>query len=188
RWGVEAAGQRIGAAKAAFYPNINLMAFIGFQGLGFARFLDGTSAIRGFGPAVSLPIFDGGRLRGNLGVHTAAYDIAVESYNETLLRALQGVSNALTVAQSQRHQQHLIEGGVATARKARMLAGKGYAAGITDYLVVLNSEVTLLLEEEQAALINARRLESYAGLMLALGGGLPPAVQPGTTVSAEVSP
>lgn len=188
RWGVEAAGQRIGAAKAAFYPNINLMAFIGFQGLGFARFLDATSAIRGFGPAVSLPIFDGGRLRGNLGVQTAAYDIAVESYNETLLRALQGVSNALTVAQSQRHQQHLIEGGVATARKARMLAGKGYAAGITDYLVVLNSEVTLLLEEEQAALINARRLESYAGLMLALGGGLPPAAQPDATVSAEVSP
>lgn len=188
RWGVEAAAHRIDVAKAAFYPNINLMAFIGFQGLGFARFLDSDSSIRGIGPAISLPIFDGGRLRGNLGAHTAAYDIAVESYNDTVLRALQGVSNALTVAQSQRHQQHLIEGGVATARKARTLAGKGYAAGITDFLVVLNSEVTLLLEEEQAALINARRLESYAGLMLALGGGLPSAPLPGASASAEVSP
>ncbi|MDE2598158.1 MAG: efflux transporter outer membrane subunit [Rhodocyclaceae bacterium] len=188
RWGVAAAGQRIGAAKAAFYPNINLMAFIGFQGLGFARFLSADSAVRGMGPAVSLPIFDGGRLRGNLGAQTAAYDIAVESYNETMLGALQSVSNALTVAQSQQHQQHLIESGVATARKARMLAGKGHAAGLTDYLVVLNSEVTLLREEEQAALIHARRLESYAGLMLALGGGLPSVPQPDIAVPGGVSP
>jgi NodT family efflux transporter outer membrane factor (OMF) lipoprotein len=186
RWGVEASARQIDVAKASFYPNINLMAFMGFQALGFAQFFSNESSIRGFGPAISLPIFDGGRLRGNLGARTAAYDIAVESYNDTVLRALQGVANALTVAQSQQHQQHLIEGGVATARRARVLAGKGYAAGITDFLVVLNSEVTLLLEEEQAALINARRLESYAGLMLALGGGLPPALP--ENMSTKVTP
>jgi NodT family efflux transporter outer membrane factor (OMF) lipoprotein len=189
RWGVEAAARQIDVAKAAFYPNINLMAFMGFQALGFAQFISNESSIRGIGPAISLPIFDGGRLRSNLGAQTAGYDIAVESYNATLLNALQSVANALTVAESQQHQKRLIESGVATARKARMLAGKGYAAGLTDYLVVLNSEVTLLLEEEQSALINARRLESYAGLMLALGGGLPPAAsQPQNTTSTQVSP
>jgi outer membrane protein TolC len=103
-----------------------------------------------------------------------------------VLHAFEGVANALTVAQSQQQQQHLIEGGVVTARKARMLASKGYVAGLTDYLVVLNSEVTLLLAEEQAALISARRFESYAGLMLALGGGLPPDTSPQD--SSKVSP
>lgn len=174
RWGVEAAGKQIEAAKAAFYPDINLMAFIGFQGIGFANFLKGDSSIRGIGPAISLPIFDGGRLRSNLGAHTAAYDIAVESYNGTLIHALESVANTLAVAQSLQQQKNLNDGALVTASKARTLASKGFAAGMTDFLVLLNSEVALLTQEQQRAQITARMLESHAALMLALGGGYQP--------------
>ncbi len=178
RWGVEATGKQIEAAKAAFYPDINLMAFIGFQGIGFSNFLKGDSAIRGIGPAISLPIFDGGRLRSNLGVRTAAYDIAVESYNGTLIHALESVANTLAVAQSLQQQKALNDGALVTASKARTLASKGFAAGMTDFLVLLNSEVALLTQQQQRAQITARMLESHAALMLALGGGYQPEYQP----------
>ena len=174
RWGVEAAAKQIEAAKASFYPNINLMAFIGFQAIGFSKFLSGESAMRGIGPAISLPIFDGGRLRSNLGAHTAAYDMAVESYNGTLIHALESVANTLVVAQSLQQQKHLNDGALATAGKARALASKGFAAGMSDFLLLLNSEVALLAQQQQQAQITARMLESHAALMLALGGGYVP--------------
>src|SRR5205823_1609771 len=63
---VEAAQQDIASAKAEFYPNVNLIAFVGLQSLGGAGFLSAASRMMGFGPAASLPIFDAGRLRANL--------------------------------------------------------------------------------------------------------------------------
>jgi NodT family efflux transporter outer membrane factor (OMF) lipoprotein len=171
RWAVEASAKGIASAKADFYPNINLMAFIGFQSIGFAKFFSSESAIRGVGPAISLPIFDGGRLRSNLGAHTAAYDVAVESYNSTVIHALESVSNALVVAQSLQKQKQLNDSAMATASRARMLAGKSFKAGLTDFLVLLNSEVALLTQQQEQVQITARMLESHAGLMLALGGG-----------------
>ena len=63
RWRIEAAQQDIAYAKAQFYPNVNLAAFVGFQSLGSAGFLSAASRTLGIGPAVTLPIFEGGRLR-----------------------------------------------------------------------------------------------------------------------------
>lgn len=174
RWGVEAAGKDIESAKAAFYPDINLMAFVGFQSIGFAKFFGNESAIRGVGPAISLPIFNGGRLRSNLGARTAAYDVAVETYNDTVIHALESVSNALLVAQSLQQQKKLNDGALATAIRARTLARKSFNAGLTDFLVQLNSEVTLLAQQQEQVQITARMLESHADLMLALGGGYVP--------------
>lgn len=174
RWGVEASAREIDAAKAAFYPNINLMAFIGFQAIGFSRFINNESSIRGIGPAISLPIFDGGRLRSNLGARTAVYDAAVENYNGTVIHALESVSNALVTAQSLQQQKKLNDEALATAVRARTLASKGFSAGLADYLVLINSEITLLAQQQLQAQIVARQLESHAALMLALGGGYVP--------------
>src|SRR5437763_534887 len=66
RWRIEAARKDIASAKAEFYPNVNLMAFVGFQTLGGGTLLSAASRMLGAGPAVTLPIFDAGRLRGNL--------------------------------------------------------------------------------------------------------------------------
>ena len=72
RWRVESAQKDISSAKAEFYPNVNLLAFVGLQGLGGAGFLTAASRMMGAGPAVTLPIFDAGRLRGNLAAKNAA--------------------------------------------------------------------------------------------------------------------
>jgi NodT family efflux transporter outer membrane factor (OMF) lipoprotein len=172
RWRVEAAGHGIDAAKAAFYPNINIVAFAGLQAFGFSKFLTASSSVRGVTPALSLPIFDGGRLRGQLGEQTAMYDAAVEQYNATLIQALLEVGNTVTQMESVEAQRHLTERALATARKAHILADRSFRAGITDSLTVLSARLTLLSEEEQATKVEMERLENYANLMAALGGGL----------------
>jgi NodT family efflux transporter outer membrane factor (OMF) lipoprotein len=95
RWRIEAASARIGVAQAAFYPNINLSAFAGLQSLGFSHLLDGHSAMAGVTPAISLPLFEGGRLRSQLQEQGALYDGAVEQYNASIVQALAEVANAL---------------------------------------------------------------------------------------------
>jgi NodT family efflux transporter outer membrane factor (OMF) lipoprotein len=180
RWQVEASRSNIESAKAAFYPDINLMAFIGYQSIGFDTLFSSTSQVQGFGPAISLPIFEGGRLRSNLGVQSAAYDVAVENYNSTVIHALQSVSNALVIAQSEQQQKKLNDVALATASRARELASRSFAAGMTDFLVLLNSEVALLVQKQEQVQIAARLLESHAGLMVALGGGYLPE-QPATS-------
>ncbi len=171
RWRVEAAQQGIAGAKAEFYPNINLLAFIGFQALGFGQFFSSAASIAGVGPAVSLPIFDGGRRRGNLSARTAVYDIAVESYNASLVQALEDVSDQLVVLQSNVKQRQEAEQALATARKAHALATASYRAGLNNYQHVLDTHASVLRQQENVAQLQAVRLDAYAGLMRALGGG-----------------
>jgi NodT family efflux transporter outer membrane factor (OMF) lipoprotein len=172
RWRVEAAAKRIGVARADFYPNINLMAFAGIQALGFSHLLDIHSATRGIAPAISLPIFEGGRLRSQLGSQNALYDIAVEQYNATLVQALAEVANAVTQARSVEQQQQLAERALASATRAHALADRAFRAGMTDSLSVLQARLTLLAEQQQMVQVQSRRLDSYAALMAALGGGI----------------
>lgn len=171
RWRVEAAQQHIASAKAAFYPNINLIAFIGFQALGFSQLISSAANIAGVGPALSLPIYDGGRRRGNLSAKTASYDIAVDSYNEILVRALQDVSDQLVILQSNARQRKEADTALATASKAHELAKASYQAGLSNYLHVLHTHGIVLNQQEAIVQLQAARLDAYAGLMRALGGG-----------------
>ncbi|MCL6483788.1 MAG: TolC family protein, partial [Janthinobacterium lividum] len=172
RWRVEAAAQRIDAAKAEFYPNVNLVAFAGFQAFGFSHFLDTNSEIRGASPALSLPIFAGARLRAQLGSQTAIYDAAVEQYNASVINAMSEVANAVTEAQSLEKQQQLTLQALSTAQRARNMAEKTYKAGMSDAINMLNAQVALLAEEQQRARNGARELDLYVSLMNALGGGI----------------
>ena len=172
RWRVEAAAQRIDAAKAEFYPNVNLVAFAGFQAFGFSHFLDANSDIRGVSPALSLPIFAGARLRAQLGSQTAIYDGAVEQYNATVINAMSDVANAVAKAQSLAKQHQLTVQALATAQRARDLAEKAYKAGMSDAINMLNTQVALLAEQQQQAQNGASELDLYVSLMNALGGGI----------------
>jgi NodT family efflux transporter outer membrane factor (OMF) lipoprotein len=184
RWRVEASAKRIKVAKADFYPNINILAFAGFQSFGFAKFLDTNSQINGIAPAISLPIFAGARLRGQLGSQTAQYDAAVEQYNATVLQALNDVADNVVKAQSLVRQDVLTAQSLQLAQRAHSLAEQAYRAGMTDSLNAISAQVSLLNEEQQTAQIDARRLDNYATLMAALGGGAnanitPPRPPPG---------
>ncbi len=173
RWRVEATGKGIDVAKARFYPNINLTAFAGWQSLGFAQFISPKSLIAGFGPAISLPVFEGGRLRSQLGAATADYNIAVESYNDTLIRALEQVADQVVTLRSLEKQRLQVNEATTLANRAYDIAFKSFRGGLTDYLNVLNAQHQTLLEAQRKALVAAHLLDAHAALMQALGGGVP---------------
>jgi NodT family efflux transporter outer membrane factor (OMF) lipoprotein len=172
RWRVEAASARISVAKKDFYPNINLAAFVGQQSLGFGHFLESGSQTRGITPAISLPVFEGGRLRSQLGSQTAVYDGAVEQYNATVIQAMSDVANAVIKIDSVRQQDQLAQRALDSARRQQQLAEKAYQAGLTDTLNVINAQLTLLNEQQQMAQVASKQLDNYALLMSALGGGI----------------
>jgi NodT family efflux transporter outer membrane factor (OMF) lipoprotein len=172
RWRVEAATSRIEVAKKDFYPNVNLAAFVGMQSLGFSHFLDASSHTRGITPAISLPLFEGGRLRSQLGNQTAMYDGAVEQYNATVVQAMSDVANAVVTMESVKRQDVLAQAALKSARRQQQLAERAYQSGLTDTLNVINAQLALLNEQQQMAQVASKQLENFALLMSALGGGI----------------
>lgn len=172
RWRVESLTKNIAVAKASFYPDINISAFIGFESIGLSRFLTTDSSVRGFAPAISLPIFDGGRLRANLGAQTAALDAAIETYNNTLLQSLQSVADQIVKLKSIELQRNQSEQAMALAKKSASFAQRAFKAGLTSYLNVIQTQMALLQEQQRVAQTRAAYLDAWAQLMQALGGGL----------------
>jgi NodT family efflux transporter outer membrane factor (OMF) lipoprotein len=168
---VEAAQKDIASAKAEFYPNVNLIAFAGLQALGGAGFLSAASRMMGFGPAVSLPIFDAGRLRANLAGKDADYDVAVEQYNQTLADAMRDVVDQLASFRSVDEQRAQEQLALAAAQEAYDLAILRYRDGIGNYLQVLSAETPLLVQQSLDADLRSRRLALSIDLVRALGGG-----------------
>lgn len=174
RWRVEAASHDIAVAKAQFYPNVSLTAFAGFQSLGLSQFISSGAQVAGIGPAISLPIFDSGRLRGNLGARHADYDAAVSQYNQTLSDALRDVVDQLTSIQSLQAQWQDQSEAVATAQAADALARQRYAKGIGTYLQVLATQAQLQAQQKAMLSLQSRALQLDASLARALGGGVLP--------------
>lgn len=178
RWRVEAAAHDIDAARARFYPNISLNTFVGLQSLGFDKFLSAGSRVAGIGPAISLPIFDGGRLRGNLAAHQAGYDAAVERYNATVIAAVHDVVDQLVALRWLADQSREQDRALVLSRRAYALADTRYRSGIANYLQVLAAETSVLTQRRLAIATAARRRELQLNLIRALGGGYSPAPQP----------
>jgi NodT family efflux transporter outer membrane factor (OMF) lipoprotein len=174
RWRVEASGHEIDVAKAQFYPDVNLTAFIGMQSLAFDTFNDHSSRILGIAPAISLPIFEGGRLRGNLDAQDAAYDMAVENYNQTVVDALRDIADQLSSLRWLKERMAQQTEAVATAQAASDLVNKRYSAGLATYLQVLATQNATLAEKRQLVDLQSRGLALQANLSRALGGGYRP--------------
>jgi NodT family efflux transporter outer membrane factor (OMF) lipoprotein len=174
RWTVAAQARGIDVAKASFYPDINLLASIGgYAAMGpLFQFLKSPSHSWSVGPALSLPIFDGGRLRSELGAASAGYDEAVERYNQSIVGALKDISDQVIRIRSLATQADDADRSVAAARKNYELSREGYRRGLTDYLNVLVAQNQLLRAQEGVAKIQAERLGAHASLVTALGGGL----------------
>ena len=174
RWSVAAQARGIDVAKAQFYPNINLMASLTQMSAGGAllTFLTGNGSGWTAGPAVTLPIFEGGRLRSQLGAASAQYDQAVDHYNATLVAALRDVADQVVRIKSLDRQLDASGRSVAAARKSYRLADEGYKRGLTDYLNVLVAQTQLLRAQDAEARVRAERLALYATFSAALGGGI----------------
>lgn len=171
RWRIEAAGKGIDVAHAQFYPNVNLSAFAGLQALNFADLFQANAATYGVAPAITLPIFDGGRLRANLAGRTAAYDVAVDQYNENVIGAMREVADQIAAVGSTARQRTQAEAALAASQKAYDEAQLGFRAGLTDFLTVLSTQTALLNQQQELAQIVASGLDARALLMQALGGG-----------------
>ncbi len=171
RWRIEAAASDMKSAKAQFYPNVNLTAFVGLSSIGLDQLIKSGSEQYGAGPALRLPIFDSGRLRANLRGKTADLDAAIESYNGAVLDALRDAADQIGSLRSIARQQAEQERAQAAAESAYDLAIQRYRAGLGGYLTVLNAEATVLAQRRQATELKARALDTQIALIRALGGG-----------------
>jgi NodT family efflux transporter outer membrane factor (OMF) lipoprotein len=179
RWRVESLRKDIDVAKAQFYPTINLNGLIGLQSLGFSKFLQAGSGIASAGAGLSLPIFDGGRLRSNLALHDADYDLAVEAYNETLVDALRDVVSQLVSIQWLTERNTLQAEALATAQQAYDLSVQRYRAGVGNYLQVLAAQIQVLAQQRAQIDLDTRAFDLDMQLARALGGGYQNISNPG---------
>lgn len=167
----EAQARRVEQKKAEFYPNVNLSAMIGLQSLGLNQLHDGGSKFGSAGPAISLPIFTGGRLRGELRSASAAYDEAVATYDRTVAQALQDVASAGLSQKALGEQLQKSQAAVEAAGKAHRVARNRYEGGLANYLEVLSAEDLLLGNQRALAVLQSRAFALDVALKRALGGG-----------------
>lgn len=174
RWRVEGLAKDIDVAKAQFYPDINLLGFVGLDAIGLSNLFKAGSGTVGIGAALRLPIFDGGRLRANLAARNADLDAAVEQYNGTLVDALRDVADQVTSWRAVEAQQAAQRQARSEIEEAHRLALLRYREGLANYLTVLNTETQVLAQRRLETDLRARQLDVSVNLARALGGGYEP--------------
>ena len=175
RWRVEAAQHEVKSAKAQFYPNVNLVAYAGYSSIGLDKLLQNNSQQWGVGPAITLPLFDAGRLRAQLRGKTAELDAAIESYNAQLFSAVHEVSDSLTSTQAVQRQQVQQRAALNSAERALQIAQQRFDAGLVPQLAVLQAELPVLAQQRQAIDLNMRALDTQVQLLHAVGAPAPAA-------------
>lgn len=172
-WRVEAAAQLIKVAKANFYPDVNLVGFAGLRSLNLKDLFlsNGASVAYGMGPTITLPIFEGGRLEAELKNQQAAYDAAAESYNETLLVAVQQVADSLAEWRQTLEHDAAQERALEAANAEATLAEKRYQAGLSNRDGIIDAEAALIQQRLTASELRTAHLLAAVGLIEALGGG-----------------
>ncbi|MEJ0052043.1 MAG: efflux transporter outer membrane subunit [Methylovirgula sp.] len=168
---LHAATADIGVAIGDFYPRITLEGSLDIQSLEFSHLGLWNSRQYGLGPVISLPIFEGGRLTGNLELKEAQQKRAALDYRRTVLKAWHEVDDALTAYNAAQNERNLLATAVAQDKIALAAAQLQYSQGATDFLNVLTVQNRLLDAQnaEIAAAIGADA--ALISLYKALGGG-----------------
>ena len=160
----------LAAAKAAFYPDINLLAFAGTSAIGFDNLFHGSARAYGVGPALHLPVFDAGKLRALYRGSAADVDLAVSTYNQTVLEAVQQtadqISNIVELDSGLQQQQKSLD----AAEEAFRLATERYQAGLITYLSVLTTETEVLSARRQRVELLSARDIARVTLLIDVGG------------------
>ena len=171
RWQAEASQSRIEQRKAAFYPNVNVIAFIGAQSLGINKLVESGSYMSNAGPAIYLPLFLGGKLRADLKVARADYDENVANYEKTLIQALNEVADVAAGLKQLQKQVRLADQSVAAQGRGLTVAANRYKGGLANYLDVLVAEDELLTSWRVQTDVRTRAFILDVALTKALGGG-----------------
>ena len=168
---LHAATASIGVAEGDFYPRIMLSGNVGFQALQLSDFGSWGSRQFGIGPQLSVPIFEGGRLRGMLHLREAQEQEAALAYQQTVLRAWQEIDDSMSLYNASQLQQRKLEEAVEHNRVALEAAKRQYVEGVVDFVNVLTVQRTLLATEEQWVQSSTTQAQALVGLYRSLGGG-----------------
>ncbi len=182
---LHAATANIGAATADFYPKVTLSGSFSIQALQFQNLSNWDARQYGIGPSVSLPIFEGGRLRATLALRQGQQQEAAANYQRTVLAAFRDVDDALTAYAAEQRRRDRLAASVKASKQALDLANSLYQQGLADYLQVLTAQRSLLSEQQQLADSTATICTDLVALYKALGGGWEP---DGETASVGTEP
>ena len=162
----------IGAARAAFFPNISLTSALGYASSALNTLVGNDGLTWSYGPSLAAPIFNRGRLRGNAAVARAQGRIAVADYERTIQVAFQEVSNALAGRRHLADQVAAQERGTQAQRQIAALARTRYLEGVVSYIEVLDAERNLFAAEQTLLRLRRAEVENLVALYVALGGGV----------------
>lgn len=185
RWRVEASQHGIDASRAAFYPTINLSAIVGVASGHLDDLFGNNALLLNGGPALHLPLFEGGRLAQQLRASNADYDLAVAQYNQTLLQALAEVADALQAGRALEARIESTQQAHDAALRARAHLAKRLQAGLGTRLDVLKAGQAILQLERQLHALQAARRMARIDLDHALGGGIAPPATNTPAASAQ---
>lgn len=174
------------ASKAAFYPDVSLRAIAGIGAFGMSNLVQWNARGYGGGPLISLPLFDGGRLKAQYRGSEAQLDSAIAGYNDTVLHAVEQTADQITrldaLAREEVDQRQTLEATEAAYR----LAEERYRAGLASYLSVLNAETQVLAARQSMVDILASQAVARVTLLLAVGGSFD-ARSAGTVADAKAA-
>jgi outer membrane protein TolC len=171
---IEAADADRRATRAAFYPDVSLRALAGIASFGLNDLFEAGARGYGVGPAVSLPLFDAGKLRAQYQGREAAIDGAVAVYNDTVLRAVQQSADELTRIEALIRERSDQQATLIAAEDGYRIAEERYRAGLAGYLSVLSAETQVLSARRQKVQITSDLALARVNLLLELGGSFEP--------------
>lgn len=170
-----AANARIGVAKAAFFPVLNLTAAGGFESAELGDLFKWSARTWTLGPllgtVLSMPLIDGGRNRANLERSYGALEESVGNYRQQVLVAFAEVEDSLSNVRTLDEQSLATRDAIMSATRAVSIAQSRYRAGATGYLDVIDAQRSLLAVQRLDTQIKGARAQSTVALIRALGGG-----------------
>ncbi|MBK8960794.1 MAG: efflux transporter outer membrane subunit [Proteobacteria bacterium] len=170
-----ASNARIGVARAAFYPILNLSADAGFAADTPGDLFKWASRTWALGPLagalIAAPLFDGGRNQANLAGAEASLDAEIATYRQTVLNAFREVEDGLVALRTLEAQSTSTSAAARSAAHALELANARFQAGATGYIDVLDARRTLISVRRQQKQLDGARATAAVGLVKALGGG-----------------
>ncbi|SFF91343.1 efflux transporter, outer membrane factor (OMF) lipoprotein, NodT family [Novosphingobium sp. CF614] len=166
-----AANANIGAARAAFFPNINLTGAYGAASPSLDDLFKDGVKVWSFTPTITLPLFNAGRLKGNLGVAEARRDKAVAEYEQAVQTAFRDVSDALVRKRQLALQIDSTALLLEAQRERARLAQLRFDNGRSTYLEVLDAQRDLFDAEQTLVQLRRSELASVIALYSSLGGG-----------------
>lgn len=169
---LKAAGANINAARAAFYPTISLSGNVGTASADLSNLFKSGSFSWGFGPTVSLPIFDAGARRANYQISEIDQNIALNSYEKSIQAAFKEVSDVFATRATLNEQQKAYANMKIASDKNYKIADARFKAGLDNYLGVLDAERGQYSAAQSLLNIEQQRLLSQIQLYQVLGGGV----------------